>query len=266
MSQAIKKWLVDNCGVDDTDERLSNIARVLFLNDLIEWWQMGKAPEPEEWEYAEQLTNEDILLLKGYQERWNMPPKCTDNEITSSCLIAFFCCRSPKRAVSHDLAAEIKQGYLGGLSVYAATNVDATGSGPMMALRKKVFEHMTEAQKAAWLEKARIDALLGGMRCSLKSMRSGIRCYRAFVGTLICGLRLHTAYTRKLCTRPFRSRHEIILSTKIGYTAGMVDTISVERYALQLSRLCKDRLYDSRCRHKGKFVVTCNGIHDLYLD
>jgi len=36
--------------------------------------------------------------------------------------------------------------------------------------------------KLRWIEEARLDAILGGMKLSMSYLRSGLRCYVAFVG------------------------------------------------------------------------------------
>ena len=56
------------------------------------------------------------------------------------------------------------------------------GVGPMAALRKSRLQDSTEFEKRAWMERARVDAVLDSCRLSLKSVQSGIRCYVAFTG------------------------------------------------------------------------------------
>ena len=63
-------------------------------------------------------------------------------------------------------------------------NKDGAARGPRAALKKLRIDEMTEYEKDFWLEKARIDAILGGARLSMKSLKSGLRCYVAFVGKL----------------------------------------------------------------------------------
>ena len=43
------------------------------------------------------------------------------------------------------------------------------------------LEELTASQRTAWIEEARLDAILGGLRLSIPSLRSGLRCYLAFV-------------------------------------------------------------------------------------
>ena len=61
-------------------------------------------------------------------------------------------------------------------------NKTAKGCGPMAALKRAQLEEKSEQGKDEWLEKARIDAILGSCRLSLPSVRSGIRCYAEFAG------------------------------------------------------------------------------------
>jgi hypothetical protein len=57
---------------------------------------------------------------------------------------------------------------------------------------------MSSSERCTWVETARVEAILGSMRLSMKSLRSGLACYVAFVGRLIllgawCGLCLCVA-------------------------------------------------------------------------
>ena len=54
---------------------------------------------------------------------------------------------------------------------------------PPQALKKLHSEELTDAEKAAWMNSARLDAILGSCMRSMPSVRSGIRAYICFVGT-----------------------------------------------------------------------------------
>ena len=59
-------------------------------------------------------------------------------------------------------------------------NTTAEKRGPRDALSSLDLSHKSRAEVAMWLEEARLDALLGGCRLSMKSLKSGVRCYMAF--------------------------------------------------------------------------------------
>ena len=46
------------------------------------------------------------------------------------------------------------------------------------------LQDMTSDERLDWTEKARVDAILDSCRLSLKSVRSGVRCYEAYVGNV----------------------------------------------------------------------------------
>ena len=50
------------------------------------------------------------------------------------------------------------------------------------ALRQLDFEGCSQSAIDVWVEEARIDAIIGSCALSLKSVKSGTRCYMAFVG------------------------------------------------------------------------------------
>ena len=57
----------------------------------------------------------------------------------------------------------------------------AEGGGPRRALaRLKRTEDFTNCNR--WKEEARVSAIMGSCICSLPSVRSGVRCYIAFIG------------------------------------------------------------------------------------
>ena len=59
---------------------------------------------------------------------------------------------------------------------------DSEGVRPSAALSRVALDLRSNQERQVWIEKARIDALLGCCRRSLPSVRSGIRNYFAFVG------------------------------------------------------------------------------------
>ena len=63
--------------------------------------------------------------------------------------------------------------------------VQAPRSGPGMALKSLQQQSFSVAQCGAWMEAARLEAVLGSCRRSLPSVRSGLQCYVAFVKTMM---------------------------------------------------------------------------------
>ena len=61
-------------------------------------------------------------------------------------------------------------------------NVVSKGLGPRAALTHANLAARTGPEKVTWLEESRIDAIIGSCSLSLKSVRSGVRCYMAFAG------------------------------------------------------------------------------------
>ena len=105
---------------------------------------------------------------------------------------------------------------------------------------------MGESQRTEWLVAARLDAILGGMKHTMASWCSGLRCWFAFIGALgwhmvCCTCRLcHFAcvVARRRFSWPWG-----FLPTEFGGTASMVDTFQIRWHAEQLPELCADGLY-----------------------
>ena len=57
------------------------------------------------------------------------------------------------------------------------------GAGPRSALKLLGADLGSVEETTLWIERATMEAILGGMRLSLKSLKSGLSCYTAFVGT-----------------------------------------------------------------------------------
>ena len=55
---------------------------------------------------------------------------------------------------------------------------------PSQALQKLHAGELTDAEKVAWMNSARLDAILGSCMRSMPSVRSGIRAYICFAGTV----------------------------------------------------------------------------------
>ena len=60
--------------------------------------------------------------------------------------------------------------------------VVATGVGPRATLVRTNLQAMYPQVKKAWVEEARLTAILGNRASTLKSLRSGVCCYITFIG------------------------------------------------------------------------------------
>ena len=59
--------------------------------------------------------------------------------------------------------------------------------GPLQALKALRLEDKCPVEKLVWLEHARLSAILGACKSSLASVRSGVRCFEAFVSAAVGG-------------------------------------------------------------------------------
>ena len=104
----------------------------------------------------------------------------------------------------------------------------------------------------AWLCKARLNAVLGGMRFSLKSLKSGLRCYRGFVGKWLSML-MHTWWGMRLRCRSLLPRHEVapVLPTITRCTDGLVDAFPLGADPAQLPQLRESWVHHVQCVLQG---------------
>ena len=62
---------------------------------------------------------------------------------------------------------------------------EAEGVGPRKALKRLGLDVMTTVERFQWMEEARLTAILGPLKSSMDSWKSGVRCYWAFMGTTV---------------------------------------------------------------------------------
>ena len=65
-------------------------------------------------------------------------------------------------------------------------NSVSAGLGPRAAMQTLDLKLTSASDRVKWLEESRMDAILGACSRSHKSVRSGIRCWMAFVGKCCC--------------------------------------------------------------------------------
>ena len=105
-------------------------------------------------------------------------------------------CRSPRPEKRKGLADDVMAGSVDVLTPGKRVSL-AEGVGPCAAIKK--LQSMTCVQRAAWFEEARLEAILGGMRLSTASLKSGLRCFVAFVGNVVCGSSRGALLFARLC-------------------------------------------------------------------
>ena len=92
-------------------------------------------------------------------------------------------CRMPSPPMKRTkIAMSLGTGNVAGLESRTPEGQRAC-KGPREALRELQLGNLNDEERHEWVEGARLDAILGGMRLSMPSVRAGLRCYIAFVGT-----------------------------------------------------------------------------------
>ena len=108
----------------------------------------------------------------------------------------------PPKKVPKTAAESLREGSLDGLMKPPERKLCVRGHGPMAAIQNLVFDHFSQdpASRQTWLEEARLHALLGGLKNSLSSFRSGLRCYLAFTSrSCSCTCAASCSYTCAMC-------------------------------------------------------------------
>ena len=135
------------------------------------------------------------------------------------------CCRSRERiAVDNAVAC-------GQLDTVGARtdNVQAKDAGPRLALSRVQLGEMTATERSRWAEQARLDAVLGCCRLSMKSWKSGVRCYVSFINTSHIQLLNPFPGCAVLLFRSSEAPHRHVLSTCARRSPCVVNSLQVQR-------------------------------------
>ena len=140
---------------------LAELAKWLADNDLENLAQLRGAEDPSEWPGAESFNTASLNIIRALKQRERS--------------------RSPRRIM-----------YDQGSDVLRLLDKDKavpffSGGGPRKAVRALQihFDSTAGIDRAAWLEDARVEAIVGSCRKSIESVKSGLRCYLAFVQTTV---------------------------------------------------------------------------------
>ena len=95
-----------------------------------------------------------------------------------------YLCRLPPAPEPEPKKARTQHEHVEEVLAPRARNMTSAGRGPREALSALDFNNKTHVEVKAWAEEARLDAILGSCRLSMKSVKSGMRCYVAFASTL----------------------------------------------------------------------------------
>ena len=66
------------------------------------------------------------------------------------------------------------------VGIPVGVQLPGTGAGPLMSIERLASELQSDVARVKWIEQARVEAIVGGCRASLRSVQSGIRCYVTF--------------------------------------------------------------------------------------
>ena len=95
-----------------------------------------------------------------------------------------------------DVAKELRAGQIHEIRPRAHKMTDSCG--PRAALRQLQVSDMSEIDRRCWVEKARLDAVLGGKQKSMKGLKSALACYVSFMSK--CDFfRCYAIGSRTLC-------------------------------------------------------------------
>ena len=92
-------------------------------------------------------------------------------------------CRSQLEKV-RTFAADLNRGVVGQVPTAPCSVSQLAKVGPVRAVQNMKFQSMSCLERMVWVETARAQTILGNCRLSWPSVRSGLRCYIAFIGKL----------------------------------------------------------------------------------
>ena len=110
--------------------------------------------------------------------------KVMERCLVSQMYMNFQICRSRSPKGVQRTIAELGQGVVSNLRGAGVVNEASAGRGPRSAMQVLQLEGLDQAGMTAWMEEARMKAILSNQEQTLKSLRSGLKCYVQFAGTL----------------------------------------------------------------------------------
>ena len=96
--------------------------------------------------------------------------------------MCLFCASLREEPGAEDLVTSLHGGIVLDTLVDRPLNSTSRGAGPCKALGRVRLDIMSDAERVNWQETARVDAILRPCRLSMRSVKSGIRCWIGFIG------------------------------------------------------------------------------------
>ena len=180
----VEEWfdVLATCWKFESSRRLHAVCSILVRNDFMDWPQLQYASDPSEWEIIAVLTFDELAFLRDFIRQGKQEPKRMVEFVHRSLWFAYGL-RSPRTAGVVEPTRSVNANMFHDITEKRAVCETANGVGPAAALKRLKLEDRTPGERCAWIETARLDAILGGMRLPLPSLRTGLRCYVAFVST-----------------------------------------------------------------------------------
>ena len=219
-STRVGYWLdvLRSCSFAGRDDRLAVVAKLLVDNDFSSLEQLREAEHPQEWVGAEVLEIGELDFLAALRSMKRPRVRCVFLLLHSVLSIISFWARP----VGGEVIAEVQAGRVASLSGECSHGDTSHGFGPRMAMRELRLSERSVAERKAWLEQARIEAVLGSCPLSLKSVRSGLRAYIGFVGEWYADLHRHPSVAY-CCwqTNVSRAQNDTFLPSLTFYSGGV---------------------------------------------
>ena len=185
----------------------SSCCQVLLRNGFTKLAQLQEASHPREWLHQEELDPGELQFVADLRSKWYFKIQA-----------------EPKRPLECNAQSSAGMwGRTGNLATFPAVPAAAARRGvhgPRAALRELQCAELTDSGRTAWMEQARLAAVLGSCRLSIESVKSGLRAYVAFVGAPpFTWAWLHAGLS--FVHRPLRTGQAVLFPTKGRHPTGL---------------------------------------------
>ncbi len=163
------------------------LCRLLLQNDFTRVSQLANADHPRSWPGSSDCADSELDFISklptvARRER----SRSAHSPAMSAHMVHVEFCRQrdgPSRSDEMpDITAEVvRKGQIDALPD-RPRNVTSEHAGPIAALKRLDFMNMSQAGRSRWAESARVDAIVGSCRHTMASLKSGLRCWVAFLG------------------------------------------------------------------------------------
>ena len=180
-------WQSGLCIMEGTEQRVQAVCELFVCNDLDKLAQLAIADDPSTWLRASEFSLEELQFVRTLAPRRKRQRSRSTSvgfrpNVHAGC-VSLFRSNAGRQSDRAPVADAIRRGAVDEVQE-RPRNCTSEFMGPRAVIRRLDLASWPADEKQAWVENARIDAILGSCRRTMPSVKSGIRCWTSFMGMI----------------------------------------------------------------------------------